>query len=486
MASAGLHCTPVPHHRQISSNRNLLSEAQLRPEEEPKGVSTICSMDREASRPHCGVEAANVSKGDLARPYLKQKPIKKSKPQSTRDGKHELINVGRYNVIHSTSYSPKYFLTDIFLCSLIAGPMDSRKMTPIREGGGVREDRISPLRSNLKEHPPAKQKSPRTVAIEVGESHEPGKTDSTYDGSHFEAENRGVRRIYAPRSRVMPSFAATCAPVLSASLIEDQAKDNLLPEVTKKGNVMDKVRCFESASETDMKLTHSKPIRIVRVGERTELSRASSFGAYRSPRVQSIPQRLSPTGCVFSLQENDKLSQSLDSHTSQDFDFGSCKSCDGGEKIISSKSSLNPYFETTVQVTAGQNEESTDLKQYRPAGGVAIYTQAPKLLQEIKERSKKLHSCLYGDAQSEHRPPTPRSEQLLPRIEKNLDDVQNLPPLPADLNKDLSHALPCLGRERPKRTARLPARYAKRITQVTTSATTNDTHIPNSDNSTEV
>uniref|UniRef100_A0A5K3EPS2 F-box domain-containing protein n=1 Tax=Mesocestoides corti TaxID=53468 RepID=A0A5K3EPS2_MESCO len=176
MASAGLHCTPVPHHRQISSNRNLLSEAQLRPEEEPKGVSTICSMDREASRPHCGVEAANVSKGDLARPYLKQKPIKKSKPQSTRDGKHELINVGRYNVIHSTSYSPKYFLTDIFLCSLIAGPMDSRKMTPIREGGGVREDRISPLRSNLKEHPPAKQKSPRTVAIEVGESHEPGKT----------------------------------------------------------------------------------------------------------------------------------------------------------------------------------------------------------------------------------------------------------------------------------------------------------------------
>ncbi|VDD80516.1 unnamed protein product [Mesocestoides corti] len=432
-------------------------------------------MDREASRPHCGVEAANVSKGDLARPYLKQKPIKKSKPQSTRDGKHELINV--------------------------AGPMDSRKMTPIREGGGVREDRISPLRSNLKEHPPAKQKlekatnQARPVFSQIifiicqilsTPAYIPCPTylllsmanslDSTYDGSHFEAENRGVRRIYAPRSRVMPSFAATC--------------------------------------------------RIVRVGERTELSRASSFGAYRSPRVQSIPQRLSPTGCdisetgpackgglkyrperdpllsvapfslisklvrevfqVFSLQENDKLSQSLDSHTSQDFDFGSCKSCDGGEKIISSKSSLNPYFETTVQVTAGQNEESTDLKQYRPAGGVAIYTQAPKLLQEIKERSKKLHSCLYGDAQSEHRPPTPRSEQLLPRIEKNLDDVQNLPPLPADLNKDLSHALPCLGRERPKRTARLPARYAKRITQVTTSATTNDTHIPNSDNSTEV
>ncbi len=55
------------------------------------------------------------------------------------------------------------------------------------------------------------------------------------------------------------------------------------------------------------------------------------------------------------------------------------------------------------------------------------------------------YATLEAESETLKPPPAGRFEPSpLPRIDKNMDDVVGLPPLPKDLHEDLSHALPCI------------------------------------------
>ncbi|KAL5107679.1 hypothetical protein TcWFU_004688 [Taenia crassiceps] len=129
-------------------------------------------------------------------------------------------------------------------------------------------------------------------------------------------------------------------------------------------------------------------------------------------------------------------------------------------------------------------ERLTQPHHYRPVGGIDIYTtQGPKLMQEMKDRFRKKQGASYLEPEPKCRPQSASEigQPTFPKSEKSLDDVQGLAPLPANLSNDLSHILPSVLKERPKRPGRLPSRYASQLLPADTQS-----HNRGSTNSTEV
>lgn len=65
-------------------------------------------------------------------------------------------------------------------------------------------------------------------------------------------------------------------------------------------------------------------------------------------------------------------------------------------------------------------------------------------MQEMKDRFRKKHGASYVESEPKCRPrlALQTDQPTLPKLEKSLDDVQGLIPLPTNLSSDLSHILP--------------------------------------------
>ncbi|VDM32067.1 unnamed protein product [Hydatigera taeniaeformis] len=108
----------------------------------------------------------------------------------------------------------------------------------------------------------------------------------------------------------------------------------------------------------------------------------------------------------------------------------------------------------------------TPPRHYLPVGGIDIYTtQGPNLMREMKDRFRKKYSASYVELEPKHQPqPLLQSDRsAFPTIEKSPNAVQDLSPVPTNFSNDLSHILPSVLKERPKRAGRLPSRYASQL-----------------------
>ncbi|KAM3186683.1 hypothetical protein ACTXT7_003823 [Hymenolepis weldensis] len=118
-------------------------------------------------------------------------------------------------------------------------------------------------------------------------------------------------------------------------------------------------------------------------------------------------------------------------------------------------------------------------KERRPAGAVAMYTnQGPQLLREMKDRFRTKYGIFYAESelgiQGSLSSSLPTDFSVLSRLDQTLEEAQHLAPLPMNIDNDLSHILPSVLKERPRRAGRPPT---KRINSTYSEGSTSTTDV---------
>ncbi|KAL5969346.1 hypothetical protein TSMEX_002916 [Taenia solium] len=237
--------------------------------------------------------------------------------------------------------------------------------------------------------------------------------------------------------------------------------------------VMDAVKRFEINIEDASKSTNPGLAPILPTKKRMGLSRDSPVNR----RVSHFAQ---------SWNEESKLvTQSLSKYSlnlAENPYARKAQEGEGDQEEETNKHVDSVSVQRIAETPLFDEERSTPPQHYRPVGGIDIYTtQGPKLMQEMKDRFRKKHGASYVESEPKCRPRSSlqTDQPTLPKLEKSLDDVQGLIPLPTNLSSDLSHILPSVLRERPRRPGRLPSRYASQLLPA------NNPHNRESRNSTE-
>ncbi|VDO14684.1 unnamed protein product [Rodentolepis nana] len=110
---------------------------------------------------------------------------------------------------------------------------------------------------------------------------------------------------------------------------------------------------------------------------------------------------------------------------------------------------------------SSREENPTCFNERRPAGAVAMYTnQGPQLLREMKDRLRTKYGISYIEPKPSIQEPLSPSllqdSSILSRLDLSPEEVQNLAPLPTNLDSDFSHILPSVLKGRPRRAGRPP------------------------------
>ncbi|VDL31607.1 unnamed protein product [Hymenolepis diminuta] len=91
-----------------------------------------------------------------------------------------------------------------------------------------------------------------------------------------------------------------------------------------------------------------------------------------------------------------------------------------------------------------------------------MYTnQGPQLLREMKDRLRTKYGIYAESELGIHGPlssPVHTDFSVLSRLDQTLEDAQHLAPLPTNIDSDLSHILPSVLKERPRRAGRPPTK----------------------------
>ncbi|VDK21701.1 unnamed protein product [Taenia asiatica] len=221
--------------------------------------------------------------------------------------------------------------------------------------------------------------------------------------------------------------------------------------------VMDAVKRFEINIEAASKSTSPDLAPILPTKKRMGLSRdnpvnrrVSHFAQSWNEESKSVTQSLSKYS--LNLAENPYARKAQEG--------------EGDQEEETNKHVDSASVQRIAETPSFDEERSTPPQHYRPVGGIDIYTtQGPKLMQEMKDRFRKKHGASYVESEPKCRPrlALQTDQPTLPKLEKSLDDVQGLIPLPTNLSSDLSHILPSVLRGRPRRPGRLPSRYASQL-----------------------
>ncbi|KAM7542439.1 hypothetical protein Aperf_G00000011014 [Anoplocephala perfoliata] len=237
---------------------------------------------------------------------------------------------------------------------------------------------------------------------------------------------------------------------LPLEVIENKMKDPMLSEEIGKHKVSETIKLFErNAEETSRK----KPVQMLRSKSRPRTTAGATFSYCKAQVIQNLPAE----NLLTSAYETERLS----THSSPRRIIQEKESDLWPEPIYLSSSPTNAKASPT------QENRLSPFQDHRPVGGVPMYTsQGPQLIQEIKDRFRQKYGFFYLEPEptmpQSQSPPIQWDSSVLPRVDLSLEEVPNLAALPKNLDKDFSHILPSVLKERPKRAGRPPT---NRITQ---------------------